>query len=75
MKILMAQVAEANQAAIALKEKAKQEEKELEKKIVAYNQARILKEEEVLREQQRIREEKERETQRLRELQEKAQDR
>ena len=64
-----------NQQTQIVKERKIQEEKELEKKIVAYNQARILKEEEALREQQRIREEKERETQRLRELQEKAQDR
>ena len=75
IKILMAQTAEANQAAIALKEKRRLEEKELEKKIADYQKAIILKEEEQIAEKKRKAEEKEREIQRLRELQEKAQDR
>jgi hypothetical protein len=72
---MMVEVEHANHEAISEKDRKKQEEKDLENKIVEYNRLRALREEEVEEEKRLSREEKEREVQRLRDLQEKAQDR
>ncbi len=72
---MIAEVEEANKRAIEVKEHRKQEEKDLEQKIVDYNRNKALREEEKAAELKRVKEEKEREVARLRELQEKAADR
>jgi fumarylacetoacetate (FAA) hydrolase family protein len=72
---MIAEVEVANKRAIEVKENRKQEEKDLEQKIVDYNRAKAQREEEKVADLKRIKEEKEREVARLRELQEKAADR
>jgi hypothetical protein len=72
---MMEEVETANTEAIMQKERKKQEEKDLESKIVEYNRLKALREEELEAEKRLAQEEKEREVQRLRELQERAQDR
>ena len=64
----MTEVEDANRKAIDIKDSRKQEEKNLETKIVDYNRQKALREEEQQAEQRRIKEEKEREVQRLRDL-------
>ena len=67
-KVLMMEVEESNKRAIDIKDVKKKEEKDLEMKIVEYNKAKSMREEENLAELRRIKDEKEREVQRLREM-------
>lgn len=75
VNVLMRQAAEANSQSLIEKQKRAQEEKVEEMKIIAYQKAKDLKEQEAQLEAQRLKDEKEREIQKLRELQEKAADR
>lgn len=70
--LLMGEVEDANKRAIVIKDGRKKEEKDLETKIVEYNKAKTMREEEQQSEHKRVKDEKEREVQRLRDLQEKA---
>ena len=72
---MMSEVELANSKAIEVKQSRVQEERDLEAKIVEYNKAKALREEEELQEKLRVQAEKEREVQKLRDMQEKAQDR
>ena len=65
---LMGEVEEANKRAIDIKDGKKKEEKDLENKIVEYNKAKAMREEETQGEIKRVKDEKEREVQRLRDL-------
>ena len=58
---MMLEVEDANKRAIDVKDKKKQEEKDLDLKIVEYNRQRALREEERLAEEKRVKDEKERE--------------
>lgn len=60
-KVLMMEVEESNKRAIDIKDVKKKEEKDLEMKIVEYNKAKSMREEENLAELRRIKDEKERE--------------
>jgi hypothetical protein len=72
---MMGEVEDANRKQVTVKEYKKQEEKDIEQKIVEYNKHKTMREEEHIAEQKRIKDEKERDVQRLREMQERAQDR
>ena len=73
-EIIAKEIEQSNIVAAAAKDKKKQEERELDLKILKYNIEKAKKEEAELREKKRIQEEKEKEVQKLRERQEKAQD-
>jgi len=64
----MGEVEDANRKQVTVKENKKQEEKDIEQKIVEYNRLKTMREEEHISEQKRIKDEKERDVQRLREM-------
>lgn len=73
-EIIAKEIEQSNIIAAAAKDKKKQEERELDLKILKYNIEKAKREEAELKEKKRIQEEKEKEVQKLRERQEKAQD-
>ena len=72
---LLVDVESSNKMALAMKEKKRLEEKEMDDQIIRYNQEKAIRELRAQQEEQRIRDEKEKELQKMRDAQEKSSNR